>query len=103
MLIALFSTTTVPFGSTIDAPIQSPQSRGAILLMEPPITYSQAGNERIFIRWMAENAKTLTSHAVHGEMVRKFGAWIVTKTYTTKKRAAAVLAPRKMHSVCHLD
>jgi hypothetical protein len=40
---------------------------------------------------MSANAAKLLTHPLHGEMVKEFGAWIVTKTYTTSRRGVAVL------------
>jgi hypothetical protein len=41
---------------------------------------------------MSDSAIKLLTHPIHGEMVKEFGAWIVTKTYTTSRRGIAVLA-----------
>jgi hypothetical protein len=83
---------TVPVGGTIEAAFKSSKSKGAVLITDPPVRYHQGGNEKLFIRWMSANAKTLLAHPQHGEMVREFGAWIITKTYTTTRRAVAVLS-----------
>jgi hypothetical protein len=78
-------------GGTIDAKFRSSKGQGAVLVTDPPVRYHQAGNEKIFIRWMSDNAIKLLTHLIHGEMVKEFGAWIVTKTYTTSRRGIAVL------------
>ena len=44
------------------------------------------------MRWMSDNALRLLSHLIHGEMVREFGAWIVTKTYIITRRGVVVLS-----------
>ncbi|PMD37970.1 hypothetical protein L207DRAFT_462431 [Hyaloscypha variabilis F] len=86
---------TNQIGGIIEASFQSSRGRGAILITDPPVRYHQAFNEKIFINWMSDNATSLLAHAKHGEMVREFGAWIVTKTYTTTKRAVAVLTSKE--------
>ena len=44
---------------------------------------------------MSDNSPALLKHPKHGEMVGEFGAWIVTKTYSTTRRAAAVLQSKE--------
>jgi len=62
-----------------------------VLVTDPSVRYHQTGNEKIFVRWMSDNATKLLTHPLHGEMVKEFGGWIVTKTYTTSRRGIAVL------------
>ena len=87
-----YSTANAPLGGTIEASFKSSKEHGAVLITDPPVRYHQAGNEKVFIKWMSDNSRALLQHPTHGEMIREFGAWIVTKTYTTTRRAVAVLS-----------
>ena len=57
-----------------DAKFRGSKGQGAVIVMEPPVRYHQAGIGKIFIRWTSENAVKLLAHPLHREMVKEFGA-----------------------------
>ena len=63
----------------------------AILLTRGKITHNQATLSQPFITWMERNAQAVIDSWDDKKVIEKKGIWIVTKTYTAKQRAIAVL------------
>ena len=53
---------------------------GAVLMTHKPITLTAYNAERLFCAWIASNKSLL--YARHGPELRKYGLWVVTRTYT---------------------
>jgi hypothetical protein len=58
----------------IDTKFRGSKGQEAVLVIEPPVHYHQAGIEKIVIRWTSENSVKLLTHPLHREMVKEFGA-----------------------------
>lgn len=85
-------TTEHTFAGTIDTPDNQPAGAeakvkyssankfGAVLLTRKPITLTAYNDERLFLRWLDANKRRLYER--YGPQLRKYGSWIVTRTYT---------------------
>jgi len=49
-------------------------------------------HETVILDWAAENAAKLLSNKKFGPAIQKYGLWIITKTYSVKRCALAVLS-----------
>jgi len=70
---------------------KSSSGAGAVLLTDPPVTHEQAQHESLFLNWMSQNAGKLLAHRSFGKMVKEYGIWVITKTYSVKRCALTVL------------
>jgi hypothetical protein len=67
---------------------KSETDQGAVLITDPPIKHYLAQHETLLLDWMVSNTSKLIKNC---KEVEKYGGWIITKTYTTKRCARAVL------------
>ena len=79
----------VPVSAGIDAIFENEQQEGGILIVDGNVTHHQARPTSNFKIWMKnpEIAKKIMEE--YPDTVEK-GIWIITKTYTAKRRSVAV-------------
>lgn len=68
---------------------KSKADQGAILLTENPVTRYQMRDELTAVQWMAENTSEMMRR--HKDIIKTHGVWIVTKTYSTRRCAIAIM------------
>ena len=64
-----------------------------MLLTDGTVSFQQADPVGVFEEWMEQHLPIILA-GKHGSLVRKRGIWIVTRTYTAKCRAVAVMQTR---------
>ncbi|KAK1761233.1 hypothetical protein QBC47DRAFT_369428 [Echria macrotheca] len=63
---------------------------GAVLATDGKVTYHDAHPLPVLENWVKTNLPKIMSTA-HASIIKKKGLWMVTKTYTTEKKAVAVM------------
>lgn len=69
---------------------ESHKSQGAVLITENPVLKHKVGDELSALQWMAENKAEMMRR--YKSIIRRHGVWIVTKTYSTRRCAIAIMA-----------
>lgn len=65
---------------------------GAVLTTESPVRQHRIGDESSALQWMADNTTEMLRR--HKEVIKRHGIWIVTKTYSTRRSAVAVMTSK---------
>lgn len=65
---------------------------GAVLTTESPVTRHMVGDEKSAVQWMVDNKSEMLR--LHGDVFKRHGIWIVTKTYSTRRCAVAVMTTK---------
>ncbi|KAL7953690.1 hypothetical protein V8C34DRAFT_296338 [Trichoderma compactum] len=81
-----------PVAASVAMSFESTSDKGAVLATESPVLRHQIGDETSALQWMAENTAEMLRR--HGSVVKKHGIWVVTKTYSTRRSAVAVMTQR---------
>lgn len=68
---------------------ESKSDQGAVLFTENPVLRHRVGDELSALQWMAENTPEMKRR--HNSIIKKHGLWIVTKIYSTRRCAIAVM------------
>ena len=71
-----------PAGAEADVKYTSANKFGAVLMTKKPITLTAYNDERLFSAWLEANRGEL--YKLHGAELKKYGMWLVTRTYTSK-------------------
>ncbi|KAK3374776.1 hypothetical protein B0H63DRAFT_452613 [Podospora didyma] len=95
-------TPTVPLSARFLAKLRKGNRVGAVLVTDGTVSYHQADPVGSFEEWMETNLKSILA-GKHGSLVRKRGVWIVTRTYTAKRRAVAVMQTRDQSLTFNVD
>ncbi|KAK4078310.1 uncharacterized protein Triagg1_3326 [Trichoderma aggressivum f. europaeum] len=82
MASTLETSLTVSFKSNSD--------QGAVLTTTDPVTRHQLGDELSALQWMADNTSKMIHQ--HKDIVKRHGIWIITKTYSTRSCAIAIMS-----------
>ena len=69
-----------PAGAEGEVKYSSNSKFGAVLMTKKPITLTAYNNERLFKSWLEANRGILYDQ--HGTELKKYGMWLVTRTYT---------------------
>lgn len=80
----------MPAGATIGFEYSAGSDKAAVLITKRPVVYSQATPNGPLCDWVVENGREIFRHV----RKPKRGVWIVTKTYSSKKRRLAVLSSK---------
>jgi hypothetical protein len=75
------SSNNVAGGADAHIKYSSENKFGAVLMTREPVTLRAYHQERMFLQWLERNRRQL--HIEYGSQLRKYGLWIVTKTYST--------------------
>jgi hypothetical protein len=101
--LAPYSVPTAPVGGKVQVSYKTRSRRAAILATDGLVTYNEAQPIPLLEKWAKEKVnpnslgkeKETNMDAVmatpHGSYIKKRGFWIVTKTYTSRRKAVAVL------------
>ena len=71
----------LPAGADAHIRYKSNTNFGAVLIAKKPITLTSYNDETLFQNWIHANRSLLSS--LHGPQLRRYGLWIVTRTYTS--------------------
>ncbi|KAK8036594.1 hypothetical protein PG991_001731 [Apiospora marii] len=86
------STMMAPVEAFITLSFESVDDQSAILATENPVLRHRVDDEKAVLQWMTANApKVLESHK---PIMKRHGVWVITKTYTSRRCAVAVLSGR---------
>lgn len=80
---------------------ESNSDQGAVLFTEHPILRHQVGDEPSALRWMTENTSEMMRR--HKQLIKKHGLWIVTKIYSTRRCAIAIMTSESSSVEIDLD
>lgn len=69
-----------PAGAEAQVKYVSNSKFGAVLMTYKGITLTAYNDERLFLAWLNANKKRL--HDLHGSQLKRYGLWIVTRTYS---------------------
>lgn len=87
-----FSAFVAPIEASVTLSFQSASERSAILAVENPVQRHQIGDEAAVLQWMANNAPAMLQR--YKAILKQHGVWVVTKTYTSRRCAVAVMSGR---------
>ncbi|KAK4692624.1 hypothetical protein P7C71_g4618, partial [Lecanoromycetidae sp. Uapishka_2] len=73
----------LPVGADAHIKYKSNNSFGAVLMAQKPITLISYNDETLFNSWLRANRARLS--LLHGHQLRRYGLWLVTRTYTTPR------------------
>ncbi|OAQ59323.1 hypothetical protein VFPPC_10386 [Pochonia chlamydosporia 170] len=65
---------------------------GAVLVTESPVWRHRIESDTSALQWMLDNTSQMLSR--HRDIIKKHGIWIVTKTYSTRRCAIAVITSK---------
>jgi hypothetical protein len=71
---------------------ESESEEGAVLTTETPVRRECIDDEASALQWMADNTTEMLRR--HKNVIKKHGIWIVTKTYSTRRCAVAVMTSK---------
>ncbi|KAL7924175.1 hypothetical protein ACQKWADRAFT_325363 [Trichoderma austrokoningii] len=89
------------FNTSVTVSYHSNSDQGAVLLTESPILRHQVGDESSAMQWMADNITEMIRR--HKDIIRKHGVWIVTKIYSTRRCAIAIMTSESSSVEINLD
>ncbi|KAF3013211.1 hypothetical protein E8E14_005134 [Neopestalotiopsis sp. 37M] len=84
------ATVVTPVEASITTSYENVGDRGAVLAVESPVLKHQIGDEEAALRWMTANTQRIMLS--YGSAMEQHGFWIVTKTYTSRRCAVAVMS-----------
>lgn len=92
----------VPGGAGVDAHIRytSNSKFGAVLMTTAPVSLRAYNDEAVFASWLSRNKARLYKR--YGPELKKYGMWIVTRTYTTGKASINAWMDKDKASVVSL-
>ena len=73
---------TEPGGASAEVKYTSNAKFGAVLMTQKPITLTAFNDERLFRCWLEDNRGQL--YDLHGSELKRYGMWLVTRTYTCR-------------------
>ncbi|KAL7799321.1 hypothetical protein V8C43DRAFT_313363 [Trichoderma afarasin] len=86
---AIANETVTSLRTSITVSFESKSDQGAVLFTANPVLRHQVGDELSALQWMAENTPEMKRR--HKNIIKKHGLWIVTKIYSTRRCAIAVM------------
>ncbi|EHK47297.1 hypothetical protein TRIATDRAFT_217898 [Trichoderma atroviride IMI 206040] len=93
--------TVASLKTSITVSYKSNSSQGAVLFTESPILRHQIGSEASALQWMSENSSEMMRR--HKQIIKDRGVWIVTKIYSTRRCAIAIMTGRSSSVEINLD
>lgn len=69
---------------------ESHKSQAAVLITESPVLKHKVGDELSALQWMVANKSEMMRR--YKSIIKRHGVWIVTKTYSTRRCAIAIMA-----------
>ena len=99
-LVDHWNTGTDKTTSAVVAPVEASTTlafenkcdNGAVLVTESPVLAHRIDDETAALQWMAENTSEMLYR--HEPIIQRHGVWIVTKTYTTRRCAVAMMTSK---------
>lgn len=85
-------TVVAPMEASVTVLFENEGKHGAVLTTESPVTRHTIGNEKSAVQWMVDNKSEMLRQ--HGDVFKRHGIWIVTKTYSTRRSAVAVMTSK---------
>lgn len=71
---------------------ENKSEQGAVLTTESPVSKCEIGDARSAVQWMINNKSEMLRR--HGDVFKRHGIWIATKTYSTRRCAIAVMSAK---------
>ncbi|KAF3072002.1 hypothetical protein CFAM422_005759 [Trichoderma lentiforme] len=93
--------TATSLKTSITVSFESKSDQGAVLFTENPVLRHQVGDELSALQWMAENTPEMRRR--HKNIIKTHGLWIVTKIYSTRRCAIAIMNSESSSVVIDLD
>ncbi|KAL7792028.1 hypothetical protein V8C37DRAFT_381385 [Trichoderma ceciliae] len=93
--------TAAPIKTSMTVSFKSSSQQGAVLTTANPVLKHQISDELIALEWMADNTPEMMRR--HSDIVKRHGVWIVTKTYSTRRSANAILTSESSSIEINLD
>ncbi|ROW02602.1 hypothetical protein VPNG_07838 [Cytospora leucostoma] len=90
-----------PIEASASVLFKTESENGAVLTSESPVTRHAIGEERSAVQWMVDNKSEMLR--LHGDVFKRHGIWIITKTYSTRRCAIAVMTARSSSVEISLD
>ncbi|GJC86508.1 hypothetical protein ColLi_09346 [Colletotrichum liriopes] len=79
-----------PVEASVNIAFETGNEEGAILVAENPVQRNCSGDQATALRWMAANTTDMCRR--YRSIVKQHGVWIVTKTYSARRCAVAVIS-----------
>ena len=86
------SVTIAPVEASLRLCVQCQNDEGAFIMADNPVSKHQIDDEGAAIEWVKTNAVGLLKE--YKSVIDKHGLWVVTKTYTSRRCAVAVMSSR---------
>ncbi|KAK2037003.1 hypothetical protein LZ31DRAFT_433146, partial [Colletotrichum somersetense] len=81
-----------PVETSLNPAFETGGEEGAMLVAENPVQRNCLGNQAAALQWMATNTTEMCRR--HKSIVKRHGIWIITKTYSARRCAVAVISSR---------
>ncbi|RYP58987.1 hypothetical protein DL771_011041 [Monosporascus sp. 5C6A] len=81
-----------PIEASVTISFENECDNGAVLATQNPVLWHRIDDEAAALQWMADNTSEMLSR--HKSIIKRHGIWIVTKTYTTRRCAVAIMTSR---------
>ncbi|KAK5999137.1 hypothetical protein PT974_01526 [Cladobotryum mycophilum] len=81
-----------PVKASVTMLFENKSEQGAVLTTESPVLRHDIGDERSALQWMIDNKSEILRQ--HGDVLKRHGIWIVTKTYSTRRCGIAIMTTR---------
>ncbi|KAK1979859.1 hypothetical protein LZ30DRAFT_595962 [Colletotrichum cereale] len=85
-------TVAAPVEASATVIFESGSDESAVLATESPVHRYRLGDESIALQWMEDNTSEMLRR--HKGPIKKHGVWIVTKTYSTRQCAVAIMTSK---------
>ncbi|KAL6832825.1 hypothetical protein V8C40DRAFT_236106 [Trichoderma camerunense] len=93
--------TVTSLRTSMTVSFESKSDQGAVLFTESPVIKHQVGDELSALQWMAENTSEMRRR--HKHIIKTHGLWIVTKIYSTRRCAVAIMTSESSSVEINLD
>lgn len=87
--LTCFSAIASNLETSLAVSFECSSDQGAVLTTADPVTRNQLGDELSALQWMADNTSKMMHQ--HKDIVKRHGIWIITKTYSTRSCAIAIM------------
>lgn len=91
-MLTVLSVVVAPVEADVTLSFENEQDHGAVLATESPVLRHRIENEAAALQWMTDNTAEMLSR--HQPIIKRHGVWVVTKTYTTRRCAVAIMTSK---------
>ncbi|KAL7910080.1 hypothetical protein GGI35DRAFT_447809 [Trichoderma velutinum] len=81
-----------PIQASVTMLFENKSEQGTVLTTESPVLRHSLDQERAALHWMMDNEEKMLEK--YGDLLKQHGIWIVTKTYSTRRAAIAIMTTK---------